>query len=300
MSLYATLGDIDIDVLSGPTSLDMRLSATYAEHTLIGRKSALHFTGFSPDELNYTIRLHATWCDPALEIQKLRDAKRAAEALALVFATGEYWGNFVIKELTTVTTLTNAQGAMIALEASLSLAEYIGDPVEPNPPGVLSASVSIDTTTAQPPTPETPTGLLGALNKAFEVAGQVGEAASKVNGIVSAAQSGDLLGAVSQAGAYAPQVSEMAAQLPVEEFQELEGAAAVANDAGKVAQQLSHTRGFLNQASTQLQTGSTISGLSSASGSMQSALQSVGPATPALNRLDAKMNVGSRLLGLAE
>lgn len=301
MSVYATLGTHTIELLSGPVSFENKSAAVFAEHSLIGRKSAMQHTGFTPDDISFSIRLHSLWCNPAEQMQALKDIADAAKPVAFVFATGEYRGTFVILEITQTTVQTDGQGALIGLEASLTLKEYIGDPVKPNPPGVLSVGVRIDAlNNPVVAIPKSPQGLFEMVGTALEVAGKVGEAVNRVQDIVAAASNGDILGAVGLAGAYAPQLTEMAAMLPVEEFQNLEGFTQIAAEAGAVANGLSQVQGFVNQASSQLQSANGLSGLSSAASSLQSAMGAANDTGPALARLDAYAQVGSRLMGLLE
>ncbi|MBF2054705.1 MAG: phage tail protein [Candidatus Sericytochromatia bacterium] len=299
MSVYMTLGELAVELLSAPTSFETRSTANYAEHQLIGRKSALQYVGHTPDDIVIAIRLHGIFTDPATEMQQLNDLKDNKTVFPLVFGSGEYKGTFVLKETSVSLTHTDGEGRIIALEASLSLAEYIGDPAEPNPPGVMDAGVKINLLSEPAlPDPTSPEGLLATVQTALEVAGQVAEAAEKVNNIVATAQNGDILGAVALAGSSAPGLAEMAAQLPVEEFQDLETFTALATDTGNVARNLATTRDNLNTASGLLQQSPNLSGLLSASGSMSNAVSAVASAGPALARLDAHAQVGSRLAGV--
>ncbi len=100
------------------------------------------------------------------------------------------------------------------------------------------------------------------------------------------------------AGSYAPALSEMASQLPVEQFQDLEGFKAIATDTGNAARALATTRDNLNNAAGLMQGSSTLSGLLSASDSMGTALTAAASATPSLDRLAAAAQVGSRLAGV--
>ena len=116
---------------------------------------------------------------------------------------------------------------------------------------------------------------------------------------MATAANGDLLSAVGVAGAYAPQLTEMAQQLPVEQFADLSEVKNIAVDSGNVARNLATARNNLNQGATLLQNASTLSGLSSAALPVQNALAAVQVAGPALARLDAYAQIGSRLTGVS-
>lgn len=305
MSVYMTLGDLPMELLSSPTAFARRSNANYAEHALIGRKAALHLTGFSADEITISIRLHHVYCSPAEEAQKLEELKNQAVVFPVVFATGEYHGTFVLKSTDLVLQETAPNGAIMCCELNLTLGEYVGDPVKPNPPGLLSSSVTMINTTGTPLPAAlavpAPANFWSSLQTAAQAVEQVGQAVDKVNTIVAKAASGDVLGATALAGSFAPQLTEMANALPVEAFQsaDLEPVKTLLVDAGTAAQQLTVTRGHMNQAANLLQSGSTLSAFSSASDSMGAALASVSDAGPALARMDAYVTVGCRLAGLA-
>lgn len=297
MGIYATLGEIEMELTASPHTFSSTVRANYAEQSLIGRKSSLQFTGFSPDDISYGVKFHAQYCDPAAEYQKLSDVKDAKTPSALVFSNGDYRGTFVVTEIGLAVEHTASDGTLLAVETTVKLLEYIGDPAKPNPPGILTARLPIQSSTA-PAIPDvtSPAGMLDMLDQALAVAGQVGEAASRVNDIVAQAQT-DPLKAVGLAGQYAPELAEMAGQLPVEELQDLDQVVTIAGDAGQAANQMASVRDSLNTASTLLQTSDGLAGISSASGSIQSALTSAKAATPALSRLQAFGSVGSRIGG---
>lgn len=298
--IYSTLGDIEIEVITGPSRFEAKHIASYGEHTLINRKSSLQFTGFSPDDINLTIRLHASYCNPGEILKRFKDHLDKRSTLSYVQANGEYKGVFVIAEMGLALEHTDTSGNVIALEFTVALKEYTGDPAKPNPPGVISTRspqlVSSQNLTI--PNLVSPDNFMANIQKAMEVANKVTKAADRVNSIVQAAQSGDILGAVSAAGTYAPELAQMAAMLPVEEFQDLSQVVTIANDAGAAAKQLNVVRSHLNQAGNLLSNPNGLSGLSSASNSIQSALSATQSAAPALNRLEASAQVGSRLMGL--
>ncbi len=53
---------------------------------------------------------------------------KAHQALALVFGNGDYRGWFVITDVTATSEQTDSTGNVLAVNASASLREYIGDP----------------------------------------------------------------------------------------------------------------------------------------------------------------------------
>lgn len=303
MTTFMAFGEVTLELLSSPTAFTRRSSANYAEQNRIGRKSGLQYTGQSPDDISITIRLHSFFCNPGLESAKLEDLKDRQVVFPVAFANGEYQGTFVLKSTDTTTTEATADGYLIGCDINLTLAEYVGDAAKPNPPGVRKAGavlfLSPDPAIPNLETPA-PATLFDNLAKAAEVVNQVGEASAKVNAIVQKAQSGDLLGAISQAGTYAPRLTEMAAMLPVDEFQNLEQVKNIAVDAGAVAKTLTVTQTNLTNAASLLSSGSGLSAFSSASSHLSDAMTVLETAAPALARLDALAQVGSRLAGVVQ
>lgn len=137
MSLYAVLGETELDIIAWLDGFEARFAAEWPEQGLIGRKSLIQHTGFAPDEVRLRVLLHSQWCDPGAELAKLKARLDDAQPLAFVLGTGEYRGRFVPTEVSAVTRQTDGYGALIALEADITLKESIGDPAEPNPPAVL-------------------------------------------------------------------------------------------------------------------------------------------------------------------
>ncbi|PIQ25422.1 hypothetical protein COW20_15285 [bacterium (Candidatus Blackallbacteria) CG13_big_fil_rev_8_21_14_2_50_49_14] len=298
MTAFATLGDTEIEVLTGPSELGVKYSASYADLALIGRKSGLQFTGFSPDEISWRVLLHSNWCDPAYELRKLKEHMDNQDTLSLVMGTGEYRGVFVIPDLDVALRHTDPSGNIIAMELNLALKEYTGDPAKPNPPGVIVDTLPIEAITN--PTvllTEPPGGFLETLDTVMGTIETIGEASARVNDIVASAQNGDILGAVGLAGAYAPELAEMAQLLPVENVQQFQEMAVVAQDAGEVATGLSQAQTEITTAASLLEQSTDLGGLSAAAGHMSSAVGLSANTQPALERLQAFGEVGSRLGG---
>lgn len=301
MSLFATLGDIEFKVIEGPVSFETKYGAIFAEHQLINRKASLQATGQALDEMTLGIELHSSFCNPGEILKALNDHKSKYSTLPFVFANGEYKGVFVITELAENMEHLGPDGTRIAIGLNITLKEYTGDPAKPNPPGVIKPNAPniAALQTIEIPNLATPDSLMSSVQNALDTVAKVADAAGKVNSIVQKAQDGDVLGAIGVAGAYAPELTAMAAQLPVEEFQDLEGVATMAVDAGQAANALAQTRNQLGNASALLSSANGLSGLSSASNSIQGAVTSAAAAAPALARLEAVGRVGSRLSGVA-
>lgn len=288
MSLYAVLDDIELEIITWLDGLDMRFGAVYAEQGLIGRKALLQHTGYTPDEIEIQAVLHASWCNPAQELARLKDAMLAARPLAFVLGTGEYRGVFVLTELEAVTRQTDGYGAAISFEVRIRLREYVGDPAEPLPPGVVRDGMRIPIA-AEEVAPAMP-GLAGGPLDAIADASARG--ISAVAGVADAAASlATLASVVATSPASAPmmlpgvaeQLAQAAQALPVESYRALERIAAVSADAAQTASAMQSARALLDGARESLDDG--IAGVSAAQWSAGTAVRALDGARGAMARI---------------
>ncbi|MDO8771922.1 MAG: phage tail protein [Burkholderiaceae bacterium] len=124
---YALLGDIAFDLITYMPGLNVTVAADFAEHALIERKPRLQWVGDKLDEVTIELSFHIAFCEPEVEMARLRDAVRAHEALTFMFANGNIIGDFALISLTQATTQTMTEGTLIALTATLTMREYVVD-----------------------------------------------------------------------------------------------------------------------------------------------------------------------------
>lgn len=249
MSLYAVLGETELDIIAWLDGFEARFAAEWPEQGLIGRKHLIQHTGYAPDEVRLRVALHSQWCDPGAELAKLKARLDAAEPLPFVLGTGEYRGIFVLTELSASTRQTDGHGALIALEADITLKECIGDPAQPAAPAILLPGWKVPVTQAgdvvEMPVgtvfSDLPTGdAAAAISAAIGAIGQAAEVASGLHNLVAVAQS-DTLAAVALAAPLVTSIHAVAQALPVEA---VAGIQAVSSAAGA----LSIARGDLESA----------------------------------------------------
>jgi len=106
---------------------DVDLAADFAEHPKIGQKPRLQWVGDGLDLANIDVSLHAQFCEPEVELAKLRNAIRLHEAMALVFSNGHIVGNFVLTRMRQRSLQTMRDGTVVVADATLSLKEYTED-----------------------------------------------------------------------------------------------------------------------------------------------------------------------------
>jgi len=123
--MYATLGNIQFEVLTGPFAMDSSGTAEYAEHKLIEGKPRLQFMGEGLDTISLQANLHSQFCNPEQKLNELRAAKAGHQAMALVLGNGLYRGRFVISDLAETLRQTTSRGDIISLEVRLTLKEWV-------------------------------------------------------------------------------------------------------------------------------------------------------------------------------
>lgn len=132
--MFALLGDVQFDLITYFDGFESQFGADYAEHALIEGKPRLQFIGDKLDEIRIQLAFHLHYCDPEVELAKLKDALAAHQAMALVLGNGDYKGWFVLTDVQATSKHTDKAGTLIALEASITLREFVGDKKNPLPP----------------------------------------------------------------------------------------------------------------------------------------------------------------------
>jgi phage protein U len=164
VSMHALLGDIAFNLITHFEDISESSSANFAEHALIEGKPRLQWVGDNLDEINWRMMLHAGFCQPALEMLKIKAAIARHEALPLIFANGDYKGYFVPIDVRVATKQLMRDGTLVWVEADLTLREYVlpvvlveevpkQDPVAAEKPGVDGAAVSPAQTVDADPAP---------------------------------------------------------------------------------------------------------------------------------------------------
>lgn len=139
--MFAVLGDIEFELITYWDGFEATFGVDYAEHARIEGKPGLQFIGDRLDEIQISLVFHQHYCVPDVELARLRTAMKAHQALALVFGNGDYRGWFVITDVTATSEQTDSTGNVLAVNATASLREYIGDPKNPLKPPAIRAQV---------------------------------------------------------------------------------------------------------------------------------------------------------------
>lgn len=160
--MFALLGDVQFDLITYFDGFESQFGVDYAEHALIEGKPRLQRIGDKLDEIRIQLSFHIQFCDPEHELAKLRDALSAHQAMALVLGNGDYKGWFVLTDVTATSKQTDKAGSLLALEASITLREFVGDKKSPLQPSAVQPKLPPAAATALPANLTTRVASVGA------------------------------------------------------------------------------------------------------------------------------------------
>ncbi|WP_353189530.1 phage tail protein [Pandoraea pnomenusa] len=154
--MFALLGDVQFDLITYFDGFESEFGADFAEHALIEGKPRLQFIGDKLDEIRIQLAFHQYYCDPEAELVKLKTALAAHQAMALVLGNGDYKGWFVLTSVQATSKHTDKAGTLVALEAGITLREFVGDKknplkppaVQPNPPPADAKALPVEDASA--------------------------------------------------------------------------------------------------------------------------------------------------------
>ncbi len=121
--LFGTI-PLGSNTLVGPTGQDIARQNTWAEHAVTRGKPVLQEIGSELDTQNFDFFFSEEFCTPAAELAKLEAAFALKTPLPLVFGNGVYTGGrYVVDALDVTVKKTSQRGALVRVEASISLLE---------------------------------------------------------------------------------------------------------------------------------------------------------------------------------
>ena len=97
--MFAQLGNHIFQGLKSPRSWDETYTARYGKIPLINGKDVIQHTGDELAEIELSIRYSIDFCEPATEIEALRQSMQDAEALPFITGEGSIAGKFVITSM---------------------------------------------------------------------------------------------------------------------------------------------------------------------------------------------------------
>ncbi len=121
--MFALLGEVQFEVIGSPESIISSRRYDYAVHRVIQDRPKLQWLAPDLEILRFELMLHRSLTDPAADLAVLLAAAEAHQALPLIFGSGEFRGNFVISELSTLSRQLSGNGAPIAIAVRIELME---------------------------------------------------------------------------------------------------------------------------------------------------------------------------------
>jgi len=126
--MYLQLGDIVFEGLLGFESFNDTIEASYAQHELINRKPRLQRTGDGLREFTGKIALHAGFCIPEEQYEKLEAKRSSGEIMPLLYGNGKYEGDYILKSINRTPAQTDQTGAYVLITLDITLLEAGSNP----------------------------------------------------------------------------------------------------------------------------------------------------------------------------
>lgn len=124
--MFAQLGSIVFQGLIGFNDLSFNGDeSVYAEFALINKKPRLQKTGDTLQEINFDIKFHAEFCNPAKQLAALKLAKDNGNVLPLLMGNGIYVGDYVITTMPYTVDDAFPDGTILQATVSVTIKEYI-------------------------------------------------------------------------------------------------------------------------------------------------------------------------------
>jgi phage protein U len=134
--MYAILGDIKFEGPKGFQDFSASNETVLSEHPVIEGKPKLQATGEKLEEISLKFLLHAGFCNPEFELERLQAYRRNKQVVPFVAGDGTSFGDFVVKSVIRTYQQTDNKGAIIGIDIEVTLVEVY------TPPGVKKRSAS--------------------------------------------------------------------------------------------------------------------------------------------------------------
>jgi phage protein U len=129
--MYAQIGNIIFRGLLGFESLNSTRESNLVEHLLIDGKPRLQRVGDKLEEVQFTLNLHVSYCNPAQVLAELELARAEGFIMPFIEGNGTFLGMFAIKSVRKEITKTNAFGDIVRAFADVTMVEI----ADANPAG---------------------------------------------------------------------------------------------------------------------------------------------------------------------
>jgi phage protein U len=122
--MFGTLGEITFEVINSPIAFEASFRWTYAEQEVVEARPRLQWLSENLQTIAFDLRLHASFTNPQVQLERLLAAARDHTARALVLGNGKHLGYFLIVGARVASTQMTAVGDVIAMTVHLELKEW--------------------------------------------------------------------------------------------------------------------------------------------------------------------------------
>lgn len=121
MAIYLYLGTIAFDLMTAPSSESHEVSHVFSRIKPAYGAPLLQDRGADLDTIRLSFRLHRKYGDPQEKVGQLRDAAERGIVLPLVFANGDYPGDYVIERLVVTDVQTDGMRRWLMASGDIDL-----------------------------------------------------------------------------------------------------------------------------------------------------------------------------------
>ncbi|HVB82183.1 MAG TPA: phage tail protein [Candidatus Binataceae bacterium] len=138
--MFALFGEIPFQVIGSPEILESSRRFDYAEHRVVEDRPRLQWLAAELESITLAMLFHASFTDPALQLEALLAAGYDHQARALVLGNGTFRGFFVVESVVTSAIQLGADATPIAIRVQAKLREWApGSEFDPAAPPLLAA-----------------------------------------------------------------------------------------------------------------------------------------------------------------
>lgn len=123
--MYAILGTVIFEGLIGFDSFSNERSVNYAEHALVEGYPLAQAVGYNLAKVNFSMRLHSSFCNPEAQLAVLEAAMNARTVLPLITGSGRNLGDFRINAIRETPSQTDRSGNNVVVTLDVDLSQYV-------------------------------------------------------------------------------------------------------------------------------------------------------------------------------
>jgi len=120
--MWGKFGEVIFKLAKTPKTLNRIGRAKFSKVSIFGEKEKLHFTGVEPEQVELSIDLHYSFCNPLKEVEKIKEYLEKGKSHLLII--GDYVkGKFVLEEVREEVERTDKNGNPLKISVNLILRE---------------------------------------------------------------------------------------------------------------------------------------------------------------------------------